>query len=38
MAGWKGGPYHYSNMIFQLYTEVEARTPMLMGCRESSGL
>ena len=20
MAGWQGGPYHYSNMILQLYT------------------
>ena len=38
MAGCQGGPYHNSNMIFQLYTEVEARTPMLMGCRETSGL
>ena len=38
MAGWHGGPYHYRNMIFQLYTEVEARTSMLMDCRETSGL
>ena len=36
--GRLSGPYHYSNMILQLYTEMEARTPMLMGCQEISGL
>ena len=38
MAGWQGGPYHYNNMILQLYTEVEARTPMLMDYQETSSL
>ena len=38
MAGWQGGPYQYNNMILQLYTEVEARMPMLMDYQETSGL